>query len=99
MRFGRRKEYALIEIYDELVSFGHTNIWLREINPPNPYKRLLISWDNNVLATYKPVLDRWFLCKKARLVNANPHGSVPPGPGLILFEDDSFPFNYSLKGY
>ncbi len=85
---GRRKQYNLIDAYEELRLFGHTNIWMREVNSPNLRKRLLISWDNNVLASYIPVLDCWHLCRKARLVNANPYSLTPPGPGLTLLDTE-----------
>lgn len=86
LRLGRRKQFLLVDIYDELLNFGHTDIWLREVNPPNLSKRLLVSCDNNVLASYMPLFDRWLLCKKSRLVNPNPTGINPPGPGLTLLD-------------
>jgi len=85
---GRRKQYCLVDAYDELTLFGHTDIWMREVTPPNLHKRLLISWDNNVLASYKPVLDCWYFCRKAQLVNANPYSLCPPGPGLTLLDHE-----------
>ncbi|BEM90294.1 hypothetical protein SME46J_47640 (plasmid) [Serratia marcescens] len=79
---GRKQQFSLWEIYDELIKVGHTQIWLREVHRPNPYKRILITWDNYVLGCYKPVLNCWLLCKNARRVNTNPLGLHPPGPGL-----------------
>jgi hypothetical protein len=79
---GRRQQFLLCDIYDQLILTGHSQIWLREVNRPNPYKRILVTWDNYVLGCYKPVPGCWYLCKNANLVNANPLGLLPPGPGL-----------------
>ncbi|WP_336654212.1 hypothetical protein [Leclercia adecarboxylata] len=95
---GRRHKFTLWDIYEELLQAGHTQIWLREVNRPNPCKRILITWDNYVLGCYKPVLDGWFLCKNSQLVNANTRGLHPPGPGLSELDEGEI-FNLTLQLY
>lgn len=60
---GRRQQFDLCDIYRQLTQAGHSQIWLREVHRPNPYKRILITWDNYVLGCYKPVTGCWYLCK------------------------------------
>lgn len=93
----KRKQIGIYEIYEALKCLGHIRLWLRD---NGKYNRIIITWDNLVVASYDPYIKSWNFRKNACRVNDNAQNKTPPGKSSVLteLEDSGQAWQLTLVG-